>query len=111
MAAAAYRAIQRPRRDGLRRCPWDLGVPSVAGKIANRSNVGLAQISLDRGTEVTVTVGRDLPAAADGETLPCAAPLHPGTPLRIRALPRALRVLVPGGLSRRASPRPALPPG
>jgi diacylglycerol kinase (ATP) len=65
-------------------------------KIRNGSHVGLAQISLDRGTEVTVTVDRDLPAAADGETLLCAAPLRPGTPLRIRALPRALRVLVPG---------------
>jgi diacylglycerol kinase family enzyme len=62
--------------------------------------------------EVTaLLVGRDLPAAADGETRPCAAPLHPGTPLRIRAIPRALRVLVPGGLSQRASPRPAPPPG
>ena len=64
-------------------------------RVRNGSHTGLAQISLDRGTEVTVTVGRDLPAAADGETLPFAAPLQPGTPLHIRALPRALRVLVP----------------
>ncbi len=65
-------------------------------KIRNGSHLGPAQISLDRGTEVTVTVDRDLPAAADGETLLCAAPLHPGTPLHIRAMPRALRLLVPG---------------
>jgi YegS/Rv2252/BmrU family lipid kinase len=64
-------------------------------RVRNGSHTGLAQISLDRGTEVTVTVGRDLPAAADGETLPFAAPLQPGTPLHIRALPRALRALVP----------------
>src|ERR1700733_1761391 len=64
-------------------------------RVRNGSHTGLAQISLDRGTEVTGTVGRDLPAAADGETLPCAAPLQPGTPLHIRALPRALRALVP----------------
>jgi diacylglycerol kinase (ATP) len=65
-------------------------------KIRNGSHLGPAQISVDRGTEVTVTVDRDLPAAADGETLPCAAPLRPGTPLHIRAVPRALRLLVPG---------------
>jgi hypothetical protein len=35
------------------------------------------------------------PAAADGDTLPSAALLRAGTPLRIRALPGALRVLVP----------------
>ena len=45
---------------------------------------------------MTVTVDRDLPAAADGDTLPGGAPLPAGTPLRIRALPGALRVLVPG---------------
>ena len=64
-------------------------------RVRNGSHTGLAQISLDRGTEVTVTVGRDLPAAADGETLPFAAPLQPGTPLQIRALPGALRALTP----------------
>ena len=64
-------------------------------RVRNGSHTGLAQISLDRGTEVTVTVGRDLPAAADGETLPLAAPLRQGTPLHIRALPGALRALVP----------------
>ncbi len=66
-------------------------------RIKNGSHLGLAQVSMDRGTEVTVTVGRDLPAAADGETLPWAAPLRSGTPLRVRALPGVLRALVPGG--------------
>jgi diacylglycerol kinase (ATP) len=68
-------------------------------RVRDGSHTGLAQISLDRGTEVTLTVGRDLPAAADGETLPFASPLHPATPLHIRAIPRTLRVLVPAGAS------------
>jgi diacylglycerol kinase (ATP) len=64
-------------------------------RIRDGSQVALPQISLDRCTEVTVTVGRDMPAAADGEVLPGAAPLPAGTPLRIRVLPGALRVLAP----------------
>jgi diacylglycerol kinase (ATP) len=64
-------------------------------KIKSGSHLGLPQISIDRGAEVTVTAGRDLPAAADGETLACAAPLRCGTSLRIRAMPGALRALVP----------------
>ena len=64
-------------------------------KIKDGSHVALPQISLERGTDVTVTMSRDLPAAADGEPLPCAAPLAAGTPLRIRVLPAALQVLVP----------------
>jgi diacylglycerol kinase (ATP) len=64
-------------------------------KIKSGSHLGLPQVSIDRGAEVTVTVGRDLPAAADGETLACAAPLRSGTSLRIRAMPGALRALVP----------------
>ncbi len=66
-------------------------------KIKDGSHVHLPQISLERGTDVTITVSRDLPAAADGEPLPCAAPLAAGTPLRIRVLPAALQVLVPTG--------------
>ncbi len=66
-------------------------------KVKSGSHLGLPQISMDRGSDVTVTVGRDLPAAADGEPLPGAAPLRSGTPLRMRALPGALRVLVPAG--------------
>jgi hypothetical protein len=40
---------------------------------------------------------RDVPAAADGEALPWAAPLPAGTPLTIRVLPAAVSVLVPAG--------------
>jgi len=64
-------------------------------KVKSGSHLGLPQISVDRGSEVTVMLGRDLPAAADGEPLPGAAPLRSGTPLRVRALPGALRALVP----------------
>lgn len=61
-------------------------------KIKDGSHVELPQITLDRGTAVTVTMTRDLPAAADGESLACADPLAAGTPLRIRVLPGALAV-------------------
>jgi len=61
-------------------------------KIKDGSHVTLPQITLDRGTEVTVTMTRDLPAAADGESLACADPLAAGTPLRIRVLPGVLAV-------------------
>jgi YegS/Rv2252/BmrU family lipid kinase len=64
-------------------------------KIKDGSHVDLPQITLDRGTEVTLTMSRDLPAAADGEPLPGASPLAAGTPLRIRALPGALHAIVP----------------
>jgi diacylglycerol kinase (ATP) len=70
-------------------------------RIKSGSHLGLPQVSTDRGAEVTVTVGRDLPAAADGETLTCAAPLRPGTSLRIRAMPGALRALVPLSMAKR----------
>jgi diacylglycerol kinase (ATP) len=65
-------------------------------KIKDGTHVTLPQISLGRAAGVTVTVDRDMLAAADGEALPCAAPLPAGTPLRIRALPRALRVITGG---------------
>ena len=64
-------------------------------KIKDGTHVTLPQIGLGRAAEVTVTVDRAMLAAADGEPLPCAAPLPAGTPLRIRALPRALRVITP----------------
>jgi diacylglycerol kinase (ATP) len=67
----------------------------VLSKIRSGTHLGLPQIIQDRCSEVTVTVDRDLPAAADGDTLACAAPLRAGTSLRIRVLPGALRVLVP----------------
>jgi diacylglycerol kinase (ATP) len=66
-------------------------------KVKTGGHLGLPQVSVDRGGEVTLTVGRDLPAAADGEPLPRVAPLRSGIPVRVRALPGALRVLVPGG--------------
>ena len=66
-------------------------------KIKDGSHVLLPQISLDRGSDVTITINRDMPAAADGEPLACASPLAAGTPLRIRNLPGVLTVLVPGG--------------
>jgi diacylglycerol kinase (ATP) len=66
-------------------------------KIKDGSHVTLPQITLHRGADVTVTVSRDLPVAADGEPLACAAPLPAGTPLRVRVLPAALTVLVPAG--------------
>jgi diacylglycerol kinase (ATP) len=64
-------------------------------KIKNGSHIGMPQISLRQGAEVTITMSRDLPAGADGEPLPGAAPLAAGTTLRIGALPAALSVLVP----------------
>jgi diacylglycerol kinase (ATP) len=64
-------------------------------KIKDGSHVALGQVSVQRDTEVTVTIDRDLPVAADGETITFAAPLPAGTPLRIRALPAALTVIAP----------------
>ena len=65
-------------------------------KIKDGSHVSLPVITLDHGADVTLTMSRDLPAAADGEPLPCARPLPAGTPLRVRAMAGALTVLVPG---------------
>jgi diacylglycerol kinase (ATP) len=65
-------------------------------KIRGGTHVALPQIGLGRAAEVAVTVDRDMLAAADGEALPVAGPLGAGTPLRIRALPGALRVIAPG---------------
>lgn len=64
-------------------------------KVNDGSHVTLPQVTLDRATDVTLTMSQDLPAAADGETLACAAPLPAGTPLRIRVLPRILDILAP----------------
>jgi diacylglycerol kinase (ATP) len=52
----------------------------------------LAQVSAVRVASVTVSVDRPMFAGADGEPLPFASPLATGVPLRIRALPGALRV-------------------
>jgi diacylglycerol kinase (ATP) len=64
-------------------------------KIRDGSHAALEQVSLERDTEVTITIDRALPVAADGETLPFAAPLPAGTPLRVRVLPAALTVIAP----------------
>ncbi len=65
-------------------------------RIKDGTHVTLPRVSLGRAAEVTVTVDRPMPAAADGEPLPGAEPLPAGTPLRIRALPGALQVIAPG---------------
>jgi diacylglycerol kinase family enzyme len=66
-------------------------------KIRDGSHVSLDQVSLERGTDVTVTMDRAVPVAADGETLAFAAPLPAGTQLRVRVLPAALTVIAPPG--------------
>jgi diacylglycerol kinase (ATP) len=66
-------------------------------KIKDGSHTALEQVSLERHGEVTLTIGRAIPVAADGETLPFASPLPAGTPLRIRVLPGALTVIAPVG--------------
>lgn len=53
----------------------------------------LDQVGTAQAASVTVRAGRDLRVGADGEPLPCASPLTAGTPLRIRSLPGALRVV------------------
>jgi diacylglycerol kinase (ATP) len=66
-------------------------------KIKDGSHTSLAEVSIERDSAITLTVDRAMPVAADGETLPFAAPLPAGTPLRIRALPAALTVIAPSG--------------
>jgi YegS/Rv2252/BmrU family lipid kinase len=53
----------------------------------------LDQVGTAQAASVTVRADRALRAGADGEPLRCASPLATGTPLRIRALPGALRVV------------------
>ncbi len=64
-------------------------------RIRDGSHAGLPEVSLHTGTEVTVTLDRPMPVAADGETLPFAGPLPAGQVLRIRVLPAALTVIAP----------------
>ena len=59
------------------------------------AHVRMSEVSTQRAASVTVTADRAMPAAADGETLACASPLGPGSALRIRALPGALRAITP----------------
>ena len=71
-------------------------------------HVLMDEVTTQRAARVTVTADRAMPAAADGETLACACPLEAGSPLLIRALPGALRVIAPadgqGPGARRHSP-------
>jgi diacylglycerol kinase (ATP) len=62
-------------------------------KIKKGRHVSMSQIGTGRAQAVTVTVGRAVPGGADGELLPCARPLEPAAPLRIRALPGVLQVV------------------
>lgn len=64
-------------------------------RIKDGSHVSLELISLDRESDVTLTIDRPMPVAADGETISFAAPLPAGTPVRIRVLPGALTVIAP----------------
>lgn len=64
-------------------------------KIKDGSHTTLEQVSLARDTDVTLTIDRAIPVAADGETISFAAPLPAGTPVRIRVLPGALTVIAP----------------
>jgi diacylglycerol kinase (ATP) len=72
-----------------------LAFVQALARISGGSHTALTQVRMERDTAVTLTVDRPLPVAADGETLPFAAPLPAGAPLRIRALPRALTVITP----------------
>jgi diacylglycerol kinase (ATP) len=73
-------------------------------KIKDGSHTALEQVSLERASEVTLTVDRPIPVAADGETISFAAPLPAGTPMRIRALPAALTVIAPPQPEARGKP-------
>lgn len=79
-----------------------LSLVRALSKLKNGSHAGLREVSFQRSCEVTLTVDRPMPAAADGETLSFGAPLPAGTELRIRVLPRALTVIAP--------PAPPAPP-
>jgi diacylglycerol kinase family enzyme len=71
-----------------------LAMIHVLTKIKKGGHVSMGPIGTARARQVTVTVGRAMPGGADGEPLPCASPLTAGSPLRIRALPGALRMIV-----------------
>lgn len=61
----------------------------VLTKIKKGSHVTLPPVGVSRAAAATVTVDRALPAGADGEILTAQSPWH------IRAIPRALNVIVP----------------
>jgi diacylglycerol kinase (ATP) len=64
-------------------------------KIKKGAHTSLREVSLERDSDVTLTVDRPMPVAADGETLQCARPLPAAVPVRVRALPGALTVIAP----------------
>jgi YegS/Rv2252/BmrU family lipid kinase len=76
-------------------------------KAGKGTHVRMDQVSTHRSAAVTVTADRAMPAAADGETLACASPLGAGSPLRIRALPGALRVIAPARAATPAGHQPS----
>lgn len=67
----------------------------VMRRAAKGTHLQLEQVSVRRAASVTVRADRAMPAAADGETLPFAAPLPPGVPLSIRVLPAAVQIIRP----------------
>ena len=62
-------------------------------KLKTGAHLSMREVGTARAAAVTITAGRAMPGGADGEPLACAGPLDPGCPLRIRALPGALRVI------------------
>jgi YegS/Rv2252/BmrU family lipid kinase len=64
-------------------------------RAGNGTHIQLKQVGTQTARAVTVTADRAMPVGADGETLRHASPLAAGLPLRIRALPGALRVITP----------------
>lgn len=62
-------------------------------KIKKGTHVTMRPVGSARAGAVTITADRAMPGGADGEPLPCAAPLEPGTRLVIRALPGVLRII------------------
>ena len=64
-------------------------------KIKKGAHTSLREVSLERDHDVTLTVDRPMPVAADGETLRCARPLPAAVPLRVRVLPGVLTVIAP----------------
>jgi diacylglycerol kinase (ATP) len=84
--------------DGLLDVVFIRGSSKVAmiralSKIKQGTHVSMSPVGTARAAQVTVTVARDMPGGADGEVLAAARPLPARTPLRIRALPGALRVI------------------
>jgi diacylglycerol kinase (ATP) len=100
LAAGRKVAPDADVRDGL----LDVVMVSQGGKLSfvqamlragRGTHVRMDQVRTQQAACVTVTADRAMLAAADGETLASACPLGAGSPLRIRALPGALRVFAP----------------